>query len=76
MNSACSFIFKQISHFHKNGFALRLALKQRHRTTLKWPFQMKRFSLTKKWHKTPNFEGYFYTRGLLVAWLYRALYIL
>ena len=25
------------SHFHKNGFALRLALKQRHLGTRKWP---------------------------------------
>ena len=25
------------SHFHKNGFALRLALKQRHKGTQKWP---------------------------------------
>ena len=25
------------SHFHKNGFALRLALKQRHKRTRKWP---------------------------------------
>ena len=25
------------SHFHKNGFALRLALKQRHMGTRKWP---------------------------------------
>ena len=25
------------SHFHKNGFALRLALKQRHKETRKWP---------------------------------------
>ena len=24
-------------HFHKNGFALRLALKQRHKGTRKWP---------------------------------------
>ena len=24
-------------HFHKNGFALRLALKQRHKRTRKWP---------------------------------------
>ena len=24
------------SHFHKNGFALRLALKQRHKGTRKW----------------------------------------
>ena len=29
MSSACSFISMQISHFHKNGFAHRLALKQR-----------------------------------------------
>ena len=36
-SSACSFIFMQISHFHKNGFALRLALKQRHMGTRKWP---------------------------------------
>ena len=25
------------SHFHKNGFALRLALKQRHKGSPKWP---------------------------------------
>ena len=25
------------SHFHKNGFALRLALKQRRKRTRKWP---------------------------------------
>ena len=37
MSSACSFIFMQISHFHKNGFALRLALKQRYKGTRKWP---------------------------------------
>ena len=24
-------------HFHKNGFALRLALKHRHKGTRKWP---------------------------------------
>ena len=27
------------SHFHKNGFALRLALKQRHKRTRKWPIK-------------------------------------
>ena len=27
------------SHFHENGFALRLALKQRHKGTWKWPIQ-------------------------------------
>ena len=37
MSSACSFILMQISHFHKNGFALGLALKQRHKGTRKWP---------------------------------------
>ena len=25
------------SHFHKNGFTLRLTLKQRHKGTRKWP---------------------------------------
>ena len=25
------------SHFHKNGLALRLTLKQRHKRTQKWP---------------------------------------
>ena len=30
------------SHFH-NGFALRLALKQRHKETRKWPIQMREF---------------------------------
>ena len=28
------------SHFHKNGFALRLALKQRHEGTRKWPISL------------------------------------
>ena len=28
------------SHFHKNGFALRLALKQRHKGTRKWPITL------------------------------------
>ena len=27
------------SHFHKNGFAFRLALKQRHKGTRKWPIE-------------------------------------
>ena len=29
------------SHFHKNGVALRLALKQRHKGTWKWPIQLR-----------------------------------
>ena len=33
------------SHFHKNGFALRLALKQRHMGTRKWPIQFGHASL-------------------------------
>ena len=38
MSSACSFLFMQIRViFHKNGFALRLALKQRHKGTRKSP---------------------------------------
>ena len=28
------------SHFHKNGFALRLALKQTHKGTQKWPIML------------------------------------
>ena len=28
------------SHFHKNGFTLRLALKQRHKGARKWPIKM------------------------------------
>ena len=27
------------NHFHENDFALRLALKQRHKGTLKWPIE-------------------------------------
>ena len=38
MSSECRFIFHaNQSHFHKNGFALRLALKQRHKGARKWP---------------------------------------
>ena len=28
------------THFHMNGFALRLVLKQRHKRTLKWPITL------------------------------------
>ena len=40
MSSACSMQFHfhaNQSHFHKNGFALKLALKQRHKGTRKSP---------------------------------------
>ena len=39
MSSTCSFIFMQIKVIFKtyNGFALRLALKQRYKRTWKWP---------------------------------------
>ena len=38
MSSACSFISMQIKVISRNnGFALRLALKQRHKGTRKWP---------------------------------------
>ena len=51
MSSACSFIFMQISHFHKNGFALKLALKQRHKGTRNWPiFQSQRIQYTTPIH--------------------------
>ena len=36
------------SHFHKNGFAVRLALKQRHEGTQKWPVPIIGFSLPYK----------------------------
>ena len=39
MSSACSFISCKSKSFHKNGFALRLALKQRHKGTRKWPIR-------------------------------------
>ena len=38
-NEVCHFHANQ-SHFHKNGFAPRLALKQRHKGTLKWPIAL------------------------------------
>ena len=28
------------THFHMNGFALRLDLKQRHKATWKWPISL------------------------------------
>ena len=28
------------SHFHKNGFTLKLALKERHKGTWKWPIRL------------------------------------
>ena len=40
------------SHFHKNGFVLRLALKQRHRGTRKWPIrQYKILNIKKKYRR-------------------------
>ena len=37
------------SHFHKNDFALRLALKQRHKGTRKWPNKDTNYELTINW---------------------------
>ena len=31
------------THFHKNGFALRLVLKQRHKGTQKWPIESENY---------------------------------
>ena len=36
MSSAAVLFSCKSKHFHKNGFALRLALKQRHKGTRKW----------------------------------------
>ena len=33
------------SHFHNNGFALILALKQRHKGTRKWPIVIYKFGV-------------------------------
>ena len=38
------FIFMQIKVIFKNGFALRLALKQRHKGTRKWPLMHVNFA--------------------------------
>ena len=37
-----------LTHFHLNGFALRLVLKQRHKGTRKWPIRPLFFSLCPK----------------------------
>ena len=36
------------NHFHKNGFALRLPLKQRHKGTRKWPTLSRHIQWTKR----------------------------
>ena len=43
------------SHFHQNGFRLRLALKQRHKRTRKWPISCDSLSLV-----FPRFSGVSY----------------
>ena len=44
------------NHFHKNGFAIRLALKQTHKRTRKWPIhriaKMRALPSFKKQNKT------------------------
>ena len=40
MRSVSGFNFMQISHFHKNGFAIIIALKQRYKGTRKWPISI------------------------------------
>ena len=46
------------SHFHKNGFALRLALKQRHKGTRKWPIAFDEVE------RKPNFGSWLPCIGL------------
>ena len=44
------------SHFHNNGFALRLALKLRHKGTRKWPIVMVMINwkmASRSWHPSP-----------------------
>ena len=39
------------THFHMKGFALRLALKQRHKRTRKWPIEHHPFRVTHRAHE-------------------------
>ena len=48
------------SNFHKNGFALRLALKQRPKGTRKWPIEFIR-------ERDKNDTGYLNIQHLLVS---------
>ena len=43
------------SHFHKNGFALRLALKLRHNGSRKWPIVDKQIKFNHQFHFTCTF---------------------
>ena len=47
-------------HFHKNGFAFRLALKQRHKRTRKWPITQSidwLINAISEWTKLPTVRG-------------------
>ena len=52
------------SHFHKNGFALRLAVKQRHKGTRKWPIFVYEFMTL----LSGNFRGGRYFWKFTVLW--------
>ena len=50
------------SHFHKNGFALRLVLKQRHKGTRKWPMQLRLLTVCTcilHWHTDRHLKDFF-----------------
>ena len=53
MSSACNFIFMQIKVIFIRGFALRLALKQRHKGTRKWPILAPCFGQIPESENTP-----------------------
>ena len=54
------------SHFHKNGFALRLTLEKRHKRTRKWPITKSRLYTRKKMQ---NFQkpGIFLVNNVVVV---------
>ena len=51
------------SHFHRNGFALRLALKQMHKGTRKWPI--------KPWWRCENLVE---STSWILVWIRRCLF--
>ena len=54
------------SHFNKNGFALRLALKQRHKGTRKWPIVFT--CLLQWWHFFFSNVAMLITEVVLIDW--------
>ena len=65
------------SHFHKNGFAVRLALKQRHKGTRKWPIAMSHAKCVTKDYRKIQHAAHFWC-GLAVFFIvsfYRKVFV-